>query len=112
MKIYFKNHHSNAVNIFLNKWIDEKSPSFKLLFMQECEPLYLDHDDIDGSIMELERVGFSESVKRIFQGNHFYRSDTEKCPRCYRYRPELYWDTNNDVKTDVCDRCSGVLNNP
>ena len=50
--------------------------------------------------------GFTQSVKEVFQGNHFYRSDTGKCARCRRYRPEVHWNAENMPEADCCDRCT------
>lgn len=109
MKINYKPHHQSIVQTFLATWLEPDHDRAKLFAMDECEPIYLDTDDIDGSIMELNRVGFAESAKRIFQGDHFYRSDTLKCQRCYRYRPELYHDSLKGLKHDLCDRCDKVV---
>lgn len=111
MKIEITPQNSQAVQAFLKKWIDEKSPSAGLLLLEECPPIYFDCDaaELANCFMELERVGFTQSVKHIFQGDHFYRSDTGKCPRCYRYRPEIHWDNEHNENGELCDRCAELL---
>lgn len=97
---------------FLNKFLKECEPEYIcLLKTNECEPFDFDCDacELSNCFMELEKAGAHNAVKQIFQGNHFYRSDTGKCPRCYRYRPEIYWNNENQLDADVCDRCLNAI---
>ena len=102
-----------AIQTFLKAWMPEKHDFTGLLMLDECEPFYFDVDaaELQNCFMELEKKGFAESVKAIFQGNHFYRSDTGKCPRCWRFRPELHWNNENipECEVAICDRCHEAI---
>lgn len=115
LKIQFHEKDKAAVLSFLHGWLDFESPMFKLMLFEECEPIYLDCEatELLNCFMELNKKGFTQSVKEIFQGSHFYRSDTGKCPRCYRYRPEIHWNNENipECEAKICDRCASVIFN-
>jgi hypothetical protein len=67
-------------------------------------------EELQNSIIELQSVGQLNAAKQIFQGNIFYRSDTGKCMRCLRYRPEIFYDNENlKCESDCCDRCKEVI---
>jgi len=112
MKIQMYEKDAALVGAFIARWMPVENPTgvqrhlCGALMSDECEPMYLDCDaaELSNCFMELEREGFVQSVKKIFQGDHFYRSDTGKCPRCWRHRPELRWSKDNDG-AEVCDRC-------
>lgn len=83
------------------------------VFMEECGFLYLDYnteaDNFMNIQMEIERIGFKEVAKAIFVDSHPYRSDCGKCPRCYRFRPEITWNNENLAEPYVCNRCSEII---
>ena len=121
MRIISRATDEHIINKFLVSWLPEsENPSraqrdaMRLLTFEECEPFYFDVDssELNNIFLELTNKGFVQSIKEIFQGNIFYRSDTEKCDRCYRYRPEVYYDKlkHPDVES-VCNRCASVLKN-
>lgn len=99
---------ANIISAFLKTWLED-TKYLALLASDECESIYFDCDDIHNCFMELKREGFTQSMKRIFQGDHFYRSDTGKCLRCWRHRPELHWNNENLKNADCCDRCAVIL---
>jgi hypothetical protein len=109
---------------FLNMWLPDKSGlvaknnisglsiswlCFGLSSTDEAEPLYLDVDaaELANCFDSLTKKGFVQSAKALIIGDHFYRSDTGKCPRCWRYRPEIHWNNENlkDCNAELCDRC-------
>ena len=111
MKLQVLQKDAPIVYAFLNRWMNkEDKKSLLLLSMDECEPIYFDCEstELSNCFMELEKKGFAQSVKQIFQGDHFYRSDTGKCMRCWRHRPELHWNNENNIQKDLCDRCAEV----
>lgn len=120
MKIRTTISNHNIVVKFMGSWIPEKPNNvqekyLKVWGLEECEPLYLDCDaaELANALQVIEEKGFVNTIKAIFQGDHFYRSDTGQCPRCYRYRPEIHWNNENipDSKNaELCDRCSGCIN--
>jgi hypothetical protein len=108
MKIQCHEKDLPLIRQFLSRWEGDSL----LGYMDECDPVYFDTDspeELANVFMELERVGFTQSVKRIFTGDHFYRSDTGKCPRCYRHRPEIHWNNENMCDASLCDRCADVM---
>ena len=115
IKIQFNLRDRETVFAFLRQWIDPESKNFKLMFLEECEPIYFDCEstELSNCFMELQKKGFTQSIKEIFQGNHFYRSDTGMCLRCRRYRPEVYWNNENmpELKIETCDRCTKAIFN-
>ena len=118
MKIQFHPKDAGAVEAFLMRFIPEHPNQTQKLYMMawsfdECDPIYLDCDasELINCFMELEKEGFVQSIKRIFQGDHFYRSDTGKCPRCWRHRPEIHWNNENipECRAELCDRCENAI---
>lgn len=109
--IRFNTRDSEIVQRFIEQWMPSDIGNLAILLSSpECEPIYLDcsPEELANSFSELTRVGFTDSIKRIFQGDHFYRSEAGKCPRCRRYRPEVYWNNENlrDIReAELCDRC-------
>jgi len=114
IKIYANPLDLKIINKFLDQWIPSKPNKIEqhcifLLTTKEFEGFRFDSPDqmeLNNAIMELEKKGFVQSVKEVFQGNIFYRSDTEKCSRCYRYRPEVYYDKSDNNLCDRCKRCT------
>ncbi len=115
MKIQYHPKDAALIHAFLEKWT-VNNMFLPLLFLDECEPLYFDCDaaELSNCFMELEKKGFSQSVKEIFQGSHFYRSDTGKCPRCWRFRPEIHWNNEHmpEKEATLCDRCFCATKKP
>lgn len=111
MQLQFHKKDADVIGMFLSGWLKE---GVNPLNSSESEPIYFDTDspeELNNCFMELEREGFKEAVKKIFIGNHFYRSDTGKCPRCWRYRPEIHWNNENipECEAELCDRCEGAV---
>lgn len=110
--VHYRREDLDAVQRFLAQWMPPDAGRMALLMMSaEFEPINLDCPpaELARCFEELTRVGFTESIKRIFTGDHFYRSDTGKCPRCRRYRPEVRWNSENLVAhAELCDRCRGA----
>lgn len=118
MKIQMRPQDADVVHAFLGRWIPKNPNAIQAQLLlawsfDECEPIYFDAppEELANCFMELNREGFTQSLKKIFQGDHFYRSDTGKCPRCWRHRPEIYWNNENipECGAEVCDRCNGAL---
>lgn len=118
MKIQFHEKDAPVIQQFLSRFIPEKPSDVQSNFLlawshDECEILFLDTntEELANCFMELEKEGFVQSIKRLYQGDHFYRSDTGKCPRCWRYRPEIHWNNENipECKSELCDRCCGAV---
>lgn len=107
MKIQFYHKDAAIIQIFLSTWMPEKSDMTGLLMMEESDTLYFDcsPEELANCFDALTKKGFTQSAKHIFQGDHFYRSDTGKCPRCYRFRPEIHWNNEHLKDAVVCDRC-------
>lgn len=108
-----KDTHDKAIK-FLDEWlpdIEKNKSTYMLWDMLECEPLHLDVDEekLDIIINKLKDKGFKYTIKAIFQGDHFYRDDTAKCPRCYRHRPEIAYDKRRGINDGLCNRCSDIL---
>ncbi|MBN8901492.1 MAG: hypothetical protein J0H19_12545 [Rhodospirillales bacterium] len=117
MKIRFNDRDAHIVRKFFAGWMPQPVDDHYafLLSTEECEPLFLDcePEELANCFDTLTRKGFKESVKALFQGDHFYRSDTGKCPRCRRYRPEIHWNNEHlegSPDQELCDRCIKVLN--
>lgn len=116
MKIHCHEKDQNLIKAFISEWAqDEKY--LALLFLDECDPIFFDGEpeELANCFAELKREGFVSSAKRIFQGDHFYRSDTGKCARCRRYRPEVQYDNENLTgckHAQICDRCKVVTTMP
>lgn len=106
MKMQFYAKDAPVISAFMSRWVI-KNEFLPLLFTDEFEGFYFDcpPEELQNCFMELEKKGFTQSVKEVFQGNHFYRSDTGKCARCRRYRPEVHWNAENMPEADCCDRC-------
>ena len=70
-------------------------------------------EELNNCFQEIEKEGAVQSLKRVSQGDHFYRSDTGRCDRCYRYRPEIHWNNENLPAScenkQICDRCRDVM---
>lgn len=99
----------SAVESFLSGFVEDEKYVW-LLCSEESDPLYFDGDENVLSIFaEMERIGFVEVAKAVFQGSHPYRSDCGKCPRCYRCRPEIHWNNENLKDGSVCNRCLDVM---
>lgn len=114
MKLQFNIQNAHLIKAFFADWIDDKSPCARLFYLDECEPVYFDcsPEELANCFDALRKEGFTQSAKRIFQGDHFYRSDTGKCPRCKRYRPEIHWNNENLTgceHQETCDRCADFL---
>ena len=61
--------------------------------------------ELNCAIMEIESKGREAYAKQL-QGDYFYLSEANECPRCRRHRLELGWTKNTQ---EVCDRCYDVL---
>ncbi len=110
MKFFTQRETHSQVVAFLDEWLpdpDKYERIYVLWDMWECEPLHLDVDKerLDVIFKRLKEKGFAYTIKAIFQGDHFYRDDTGKCPRCYRHRPEVAYDIKRGLKDVVCIRC-------
>lgn len=110
MKIQFYQKDAAVIRSFLAGWAED-SRWMGVWATDDCPPLYLDcpPEELANCFDALRKEGFTQSIKRLCQGDHFYRSDTGKCPRCWRYRPEIHWNNENLPEAKCCDRCNGVL---
>ena len=108
MKVVYNPNDETIAHDFMERFLSNVNDNTRVaIHMSECEPLFLDGDDnILNIIAEIEKIGFVEVGKAVFQGSHPYRSDCGKCPRCYRYRPEINWNNENLDKPYLCNRCS------
>jgi hypothetical protein len=101
------------IQVFMSKFLPVSGgeQSYFLMQTSEFDGFHFDCDaaELSNCFMELEKEGFTQSIKRIFQGDHFYRSDTKKCPRCKRYRQECYSDHLKGLGETVCNRCLDVI---
>lgn len=119
MKVCCRTTNLELVRTFLAGWVPERPSHIQAYILglwdaDECEPLDLDcePEELANCFDALTKKGFSESIKALVQGDHFYRSDTGKCPRCWRYRPEVHWNGENleDCRhQELCDRCSRAV---
>lgn len=109
MKIQCHPKDYQIIRAFLAKWTPEDSRYSALLATEESEGFFFDcsPEELSNCFDTLMKEGFRQSAKRVFQGDHFYRSDTGKCPRCYRHRPEIHADNENMPEREhkICDRC-------
>jgi len=114
MKLQYRINDLPVITAFLKEWIKNAGDlEIGLLFSDGCDPLFFDCDEVElqNCFMELSKKGATQSIKEIYQGNIFYRSDTGKCPRCRRHRPEIHWNNENlkECDADLCDRCTDFM---
>lgn len=105
MKIDYDYKDQNIVMKIYQDFILHLDPEYiALINSDECEPLYLFGDTMLYE-MNIRKIGYKETAKAIFQGSHPYRDDCGKCPRCYRFRPEIHWNNENLNEKYLCNRC-------
>lgn len=111
MKVITNHQSFNTIMAFLDGFFTDEKALF-LMSCEETEPVYADCDaaELQNIIAEITRAGQVNAAKQIFQGNIFYRSDTAKCKRCQRFRPEIYYDLQRGVETGCCNRCADTIN--
>lgn len=112
IKVVFNRKDHDVVKSWLAGFYEGLPSNFKtVLSLKECPPLMLDGGEpVLLLLAEIDRIGHVNVVKAVFQGSHPYRSDCGKCVRCYRYRPEVYYDNENlKDSTGICTRCKELM---
>ena len=102
--------------LFLTNFLNDSNGNenfVALLSTEESDTIYMDYnpesDNFVNITMAIQEKGVVEFCKAVFQGSHPYRSDCGKCPRCYRYRPEIFWNNENLEESHVCNRCHDII---
>jgi len=111
--ISFDQRDAKIIGMFLDGWMKDDPAMNFLMASEEWEGIHFENaspEELANIFDSLTRDGFTQSVKRVFNGDHFYRSETAKCERCRRYRFELAYDKKRfGEDVHVCDRCGEAL---